>query len=202
MLKMDDQPCFAITAPGPLLLPARRNCGIGRELTGLVLNKNRMPAMNLGRKRVLRILLCLFSLPAAGVLAEEIAVQPLSIRENTIMFYYTDLSVVVPFYEETLGLEKTFDQDWVKIYRLTPTSNVGLVREGDEGYHHAQAGNAVMLSIVTDQVDAWYQRLKAVGGVTFLKEIYNNEHVPIRAFLIEDPGGYSIEFYQWLEANK
>lgn len=118
------------------------------------------------------------------------------------MFYYEDLSRVVPFYEETLGLTKTFNDDWVKIYQLTATSFVGLVQEGEGSFHRARAENAVMLSIVTEDVDAWYGHLKGDKGIVFLKDIYNNEHAPIRAFLVEDPGGYSVEFFQWLDVEK
>lgn len=147
---------------------------------------------------MLSAILFLCSMADTNIAAEEPELQPLSISENTIMFYYRDLSAVEDFYGKTLGLTKTFDEPWVKIFRLTPTSSVGLVKEGEGGFHRAQAENAVMLSIVTDQVDAWYKRLQGTKGVVFLKEIYNNEQVPIRAFLIQDPGGYSIEFYQWL----
>jgi hypothetical protein len=118
------------------------------------------------------------------------------------MLYYKDISLVVPFYEETLGLARTYNDDWVKIYQITPTSSVALVQEGEGSFHRAQAENAVMLSIVTEQVDDWYRRLKRDEGIKFLKDIYNNEHAPIRAFLVEDPGGYSIEFFQWLESEK
>ena len=138
----------------------------------------------------------------SNILAEESTIQPPAIKENTIMFYYKDLAAVVPFYEKTLGLTKTFDEDWVKIYRITPGSSIGLVQEGETSFHRAQADNAVMLSIVTDDVDAWYHRLKATEGVVFLQDIYNNENVPIRAFLVADPGGYSIEFFQWLNVEK
>jgi len=117
------------------------------------------------------------------------------------MFYYKDLAVVAPFYETTLGLTKTFDETWVKIFQLTPSSSIGLVQEGETSFHRAQANNAVMLSIVTEDVDAWYQRLKQDEGIVFLKEIYNNKNVPIRAFLVEDPGGYTVEFFQWLNAE-
>ncbi len=158
--------------------------------------------MNFGQSLVLQTLLCAAIIPGTNLEAEETELQPLSIRENTIMFYYKDLSEVVPFYEKTLGLTKTFDQDWIKIYQLTTTSSVGLVQEGDESFHRAQADNAVMLSFVTDQVDAWYEKLKRTQGTVFLKDIFNNEHVPIRAFLVADPGGYSIEFFQWLDEEK
>jgi hypothetical protein len=117
------------------------------------------------------------------------------------MLYYKDISLVVPFYEETLGLARTFNDDWVKIYQITPTSFVALVQEGEGSFHRAKTDNAVMLSIVTEEVDAWYKRLKRDQNIVFLKDIYDNEHAPIRAFLVEDPGGYSIEFFQWLNAE-
>ena len=146
---------------------------------------------------VLQTLLCL-SVMGTNLVAEEKIMPPFSIKENILMLYYKDITEAVPFYEQTLGLPKTFNQDWVKIYRLTATSSVALVQEGEGSFHRAQADNAVMLSIVTEDVDAWYERLKQDQGIVFLKDIYNNEHAPIRAFLVEDPGGYSIEFFQWL----
>jgi predicted enzyme related to lactoylglutathione lyase len=114
------------------------------------------------------------------------------------MFYYRNIDEAARFYGETLGLPKTFDSAWVKIFLISETSSVGVVAEGGGAYHKAQPENAVMLSIVTAEVDAWYARLKAAGDVNFLKTIYNSESVPIRAFLVQDPGGYTIEFYQWL----
>lgn len=158
--------------------------------------------MSLRLSLLLQILLCLAVLPGSILAADEAMFQPFSIKETTLMLYYKDLDEVVPFYEKTLGLAKTYDDDWVKIFQLTATSNVGLVQEGEASFHRAQADNAVMLSIVTDQVDDWYERLKGTPGIVFLKDIYNNEHVPIRAFLVEDPGGYSVEFYQWINTNK
>lgn len=147
-------------------------------------------------------LLYLAAFMSSNGVAEESTIQTPAIKENTIMFYYKDLASVTPFYEGTLGLTKTFDEDWVKIYQLTPSSSIGLVQEGETSFHRAQADNAVMLSIVTDDVDAWYQRLKQVDGIVFLQEIYNNENVPIRAFLVKDPGGYTVEFFQWLNVEK
>jgi hypothetical protein len=157
--------------------------------------------MNLRPRLVLQALLCL-SVLGTNVVAEEANVPAFSIKENILMLYYKDISLVVPFYEETLGLARTYNDDWVKIYQITPTSSVALVQEGEGSFHRAQADNAVMLSIVTEQVDDWYRRLKRDEGIKFLKDIYNNEHAPIRAFLVEDPGGYSIEFFQWLESEK
>lgn len=121
-----------------------------------------------------------------------------SLSSQTTMFYYKDLEPVSYFYGDLLGLEKTLDWDWVKFYKTGPASTVGLVMEGDGGWHKVQESNAVMLSLVTEEVDAWYARLKDKEDLTFLKEIADGG--PIRSFLLEDPGGYTVEFFEWLEA--
>jgi extradiol dioxygenase family protein len=114
------------------------------------------------------------------------------------MLYYKDLSVARRFYGDILGLQKTMEDSWVTIYRSSPSSFIGIVKGGAKGaYHHAQDRNAVMITIVTDNLEAWHDQLKRAKGVTFLKEIYEGVHTPVRAFLVEDPGGYSVEFVQW-----
>jgi len=119
-----------------------------------------------------------------------------SLTSQTTMFYYKDLERADHFYGTVLGLEKTLDWDWVKFYKTGPASTVGLVTEGDGGWHKVQASNAVMLSLVTDEVDAWYDQVKDREGAVFLKDIADGG--PIRSFLMEDPGGYTLEFFQWL----
>ena len=114
---------------------------------------------------------------------------------QVVMFYYADLAEADNFYGQVLGLEKTLDYDWVKFYSTSETSSVGLVAEGEGAWHTPQPKNAVMLSIVTSDVDGWYDELKARQSVRFLKEIADGG--PIRSFLIEDPGGYTVEFFQW-----
>ena len=114
------------------------------------------------------------------------------------MLYYEDLDAATRFYGETLGLEKTFDWDWIRFYRTGPSSSVGIVREGGGAWHEAQPVNAVMLSLVTSDVDAWYARIRDKEDVVILKDI--DDGGGIRSFLLEDPGGYTVEFFEWLEA--
>ena len=121
-----------------------------------------------------------------------------SIEETVVMLYYRELSAAPSFYRDTLGLELIHQSDSAQLYRLTPTSSVGIILEGDTAYHRAKPDNAVMLSLVTADVDAWYARLRHRQDVTILKPIENSGNNPIRAFLVEDPGGYTIEFFTWL----
>ena len=39
--------------------------------------------------------------------------------------YFEDLAAADAFYGDVLGLEKEFDLEWVKIYKLSPSSSVG-----------------------------------------------------------------------------
>ena len=120
-----------------------------------------------------------------------------SIASSTTMFYYDDIGPASHFYGEVLGLEKTLDWEWVRFFSTGPASSVGVVTVGDGAWHQVQDRNSVMLSLVTDDVDAWYERLVDRDDVTFLKDIRDGGG--IRSFLLEDPGGYTVEFFQWLE---
>ena len=121
------------------------------------------------------------------------------ITESYVMLYYKTLEAPRNFYGETLGLETTFEDEWVTLYRITPSSYVGVVKEGGTAYHSARETNAVMLSLVVDNVDSWYEKIKTNQNLVMLKEIYNHESAPIRAFLVEDPGGYTVEIFQWVK---
>ncbi len=131
---------------------------------------------------------------------EEALGMKLTTDAQVVMFYYRNLADAERFYGEILGLEKTLDYDWVKFYKVSDSGTVGLVAEGDGAWHQVQDKNAVMLSIVTSEVDAWYDMLRQKEAVTFLKGI--SDGGPIRSFLLEDPGGYTVEFFEWLRRTE
>ena len=122
---------------------------------------------------------------------------PPSLDSQVTMFYYEDLGAAAAFYGDVLGLETELDWEWVKFFKTGPSSSVGIVREGEGAYHGVQETNAVMLSLVTTEIDAWYARLEGRDDLVFLKHI--GDGGGIRSFLLEDPGGYTVEFFQWLE---
>ena len=121
------------------------------------------------------------------------------IAESYVMLYYKSLDAPRNFYGKILGLETAFDDEWVTLYKITSTSYVGVVKEGGTAYHKAQEHSAVMLSLVVEDVDSWYEKIRMNEDLVILKEIYNHDSAPIRAFLVEDPGGYTIEIFQWLK---
>lgn len=143
-----------------------------------------------------------FGLLCGLLIASAQAQQQPSIQETVTFFYYEDITAAAHFYEETLGFEKTMSEDWVKIYRISPSSSVGLVQE-QHGFHNAADDKPVMLSIVTDDVNSWFTLL-ADSDVRVLKPLpkqiveVDSSSPPIRGFVVEDPGGYTIEFFSWL----
>ena len=125
------------------------------------------------------------------------------ISEHIVMLYYKDLEKVRYFYSNILGLRITMENDWVILFQLTPQSFIGTVKEGSAGgFHKAQEKNAVMVSLATTEISKWYEHLKQYDDIHFIKDLYDATSLPMKAFLITDPGGYTVEFYQWAEENK
>ena len=110
--------------------------------------------------------------------------------------YYADIEKAADFYGNVMGFEKTFDEEWVMFFAITNTSSVGLVDE-KKGFLKASDDKPVMLSIVTDDVDSWYSNLKQ-KDVKFIKHLDKAKSTGfVYGFLVEDPGGYTVEVFEW-----
>ncbi len=116
----------------------------------------------------------------------------LGLDANITFLYYRDIPRAQRFYEDVLGLTLTVDQGYSKIYRVSPTSYVGLVDES-RGLHRASATKPVTLSFVSAQVDEWYAYLRG-RGVEMVHELANGTRQPTRGFVAKDPEGYYLEF--------
>ncbi len=146
------------------------------------------------------VMMVLFSfLYTAAAAKEEESVPSPGINEQYTMLYCNELEAPRKFYGGLLGLTSTMEDEWLSLYQLTPASYIGVIKQGENSWHKVQKKNAVMISIVTDDVDGWYERIRQDSSVMILKEVNDNESVPIRAFLVQDPGGYTVEFFQWLQ---
>ena len=138
----------------------------------------------------------------AGLPAEATATErPGSVDATITFFYYESIDDQVAFYEGLLGLSPSMVEDWVRIYSVTNTSSVGLVL-GGRGFHPVSDAKPAMLSIVTRDVDAWYERMVG-AGVPVRSPLRppgtagKPDDAPVRGFVVEDPGGYTIEFFTW-----
>ena len=118
------------------------------------------------------------------------------ISAGITFFYYDDIEPAGEFYEKTLGFELVEDQKWAKIYRIHGNAYVGVV-DGKKGFRQTQESSAVLLTVLVNDVDAWYERLKG-KGVPILAEIETHEDIKVRCFFAQDPGGYALEFQRFM----
>ncbi|MEJ8566198.1 VOC family protein [Elongatibacter sediminis] len=137
--------------------------------------------------------ICLFT--AQSAIAEEAKTTP-PIKGQVTFLYYADMDKAAHFYGEIMGFENTFDEEWVKFFAITPTSSVGLVDES-RGFHQTSDVKPVMLSVETDDVESWYNYLKK-KDVNFIKHLDKSKSKGfVHAILVEDPGGYTVEVFEW-----
>jgi hypothetical protein len=123
---------------------------------------------------------------------------PPQVSGQVTFFYYKDLAEPRRFYGELLGVKPYYEKEWVSLFRTASGATVGLVKTGaDSAGSNKRA--AVMLSIVTEDASAWYSRLRRNSRFHILKGPYDHPQVPIRAIEMEDPGGYPVEIFQWLQ---
>ena len=114
--------------------------------------------------------------------------------------YYHKLEQVIPFYEESLGLELVEDQGWAKIYRVHGDAYLGIVA-GKKGLHSPRQENAVLVTLVVDNAAQWYIELQK-ADVEMLSELQNREDIGIQCFFVKDPGGYTLEIQQFLRPRQ
>lgn len=109
--------------------------------------------------------------------------------------YYENLDEAAKFYEEIMGFELTTDQGWSKIFKVAENAYVGCV-DGNVGYHKPSEDKPVMLTVVVDDPDAWYEHF-IENNVETLNKPHDDEELNLRIFLLEDPEGYVIEIQKF-----
>jgi catechol 2,3-dioxygenase-like lactoylglutathione lyase family enzyme len=108
-------------------------------------------------------------------------------------FYYPDIHAVAPFYENVLRFELVLDQGLARIYRIAGNSYFGIV-DGNRGHLRHQEKSAVLLTVVSEDVEDWHAKLTEVGvaGLTEMRRGTYCDH-----FFFEDPAGYAIEIQRF-----
>ena len=111
------------------------------------------------------------------------------IEQQVTFIYASEPARSWAFYGDLLGLELVLDQGACRIYCAAGDAFLGICRKGKQ--QPAPAG--VILTLVTQEVDAWYRYLQAKGAALEappkLNEAYDIYH-----FFAHDPGGYLVEF--------
>lgn len=116
--------------------------------------------------------------------------------DQQITFLYTrDLATTSAFYENILGLSLWLDQGTCRIYHISGNAYIGFCQRTNAAETH----DDIIFTLVTDDVDGWYQRL-VERGVTFEKPPALNEQYRIYHCFLRDPNGYLIEIQRFLNA--
>ncbi len=109
-----------------------------------------------------------------------------------VTFCYTsDLAATAAFYEDVIGLRVSLDQGACRIYRVAANAHIGFCSRDD-----AARPDGIILTLVSDDVDAWAERL-AAAGVTLEKPPTRNEKYDIYHLFVRDPNGYLIEIQRF-----
>lgn len=120
--------------------------------------------------------------------------------EQQITFLYTrDLTASKHFYEDKLGFKLWLDQGSCRIYSVCGHAYLGLCQQEITSVPSSQNQSNIIFTLVTQQVDEWYEYLKE-RGVEFEKTPTLNQKYNIYHCFLRDPNGYLIEI-QRFEAN-
>jgi len=120
-----------------------------------------------------------------------------NIQSQITFLYYRDLARAARFYEDVLQFELCEDQGDARIYRVSGKAFVGIVDEA-KGHCRAQETNAVLITLVTEDVEGWYAYLEKCG-VKLLTEVKQPDGFPVECFFFEDPEGYQYEVQRFLD---
>lgn len=122
--------------------------------------------------------------------------MPLPIDEQITFLYCEDLASTAPFYEDVLGFELAVDQGSCRIYHITGrNAYVGLCERASP-----REKDGIIFTLVTQEVDAWYDHITA-QGITCKYAPRMNETYGIYHFFVKDPNGYLIEFQKFADKD-
>lgn len=83
--------------------------------------------------------------------------QSLPIQHQITFLYTRDLMRTAHFYETIIGLKLWLDQGTCRIYQVSESGLLGFCQREDAATEHRD----IIYTIVTDEVDGWYNTLRA-----------------------------------------
>lgn len=115
-------------------------------------------------------------------------------HQQITFLHSNNLKTTQHFYSDMLGLELSRDQGTCLIFKV----NVGAYLGFCEHIEPIGSGRKVILTLVSGDIDTWYQRLKENGAEIISPPAFNPEF-QIYHFFIKDPDGYWVEIQQFNE---
>jgi catechol 2,3-dioxygenase-like lactoylglutathione lyase family enzyme len=121
--------------------------------------------------------------------------MPLNIDGQITFLKTRDLKGTAHFYEEVLGLPLKLDQGTCRIYQVSSDGYLGFCQQKED--YPAIDPRSVIVTLVTQDVDGWHERLRG-RGVPFEKPPAVNPDYDIYHCFLRDPNGYLVEIQRFL----
>lgn len=118
------------------------------------------------------------------------------ITDSVVFTYTDDLAASSRFFRETMELEFVVDQGPCHIFRLSPTSYLGVCNLPDR----PRANGGVTITIVSSDVDGWHKFLTG-KGLKYVAAPRESARFKVYSSLFLDPNGYRIEIQSFLDPN-
>ena len=113
--------------------------------------------------------------------------------QQITFLHSSDLETTRQFYSDVLGLNLVRDQGICLIFQVTETAFLGFC----EHIVPIQPGRRIILTLVSDEVDHWYEILKG-KKVDLAAPPKLNPQYQIYHFFLKDPDGYTIEIQKFV----
>jgi len=121
--------------------------------------------------------------------------------DSVITFFCTlDMEACHRYYGETLELPLILDQGGCRIYRAAGDACIGFCLKTE-----IQPAESVILTLVTDDVDQWFERVSKAGYEVIKTPAHTPEYKIYNCF-VRDPSGYTVEIqrfedHRWPQKN-
>lgn len=119
-----------------------------------------------------------------------------SINEQITYLTTRDLATSSHFYGEIMGLEKVHEQPSCHIFRIGPACYIAC----NERQLMSQEPTRLTYTIVSDDVDGWYDFLQS-RGVTFVKPPTYSDVNKTYSCLFHDPNGYRVVIQEFRDPD-
>jgi catechol 2,3-dioxygenase-like lactoylglutathione lyase family enzyme len=116
-----------------------------------------------------------------------------SFDQQVTFLSVSDLERSTLFYTDTLGLSPVLAQEDCRIFAVSNTAFLGVCLRPE-----AVDSTGVIVTLVTDDVDGWHDRL-VTSGVACERAPNLNERYNIYQAFYRDPDGYLIEIQRFLD---
>lgn len=115
------------------------------------------------------------------------------ITSNVTFLYYEDYKKAITFFEEVLKLKLIMDQDFARVYEVTKTSFLGMVKK-----EKRIKTNDTLYSFTVDDVDLYYD-LYSSKDIYNLSKMNHFKDIPLKSFFFEDFEGHQFEIQEFLK---